>query len=122
METERDVLVWVAQGNELASNINIEYNGKSTKTDKQGIAKFENMIDGSEKIKYVKVENELVIGVYNYSFNNYPHAYIYTDRPLYKNTDTINIWGFVPKSFFYEKPEDEFYIEFGEENKQKIEV
>ena len=122
METERDVLVWVAQGNELSSNINVEYNGKSVKTDKQGIAKFENIVDGSEKIKYVKVGNELVIGVYNYSFNNYPHAYIYTDRPLYKNTDTINIWGFVPKSFFYEKPEDEFYIEFGEENKQKIKV
>ena len=122
METERDVLVWVAQGNELASNINVEYNGKSAKTDKQGIAKFENIADGSEKIKYVKVGNELVIGVYNYSFNNYPQAYIYTDKPLYKNTDTINIWGFVPKSFFFEKIEDEFYIEFGEENKQKIKV
>ena len=122
METERDVLVWVAQGNELASNINVEYNGKSAKTDKQGIAKFENIADGSEKIKYVKVRNELVIGVYNYSFNNYPRAYIYTDRPLYKNTDTISIWGFVPKSFFYEKPEDEFYIELEGDNKQKIKV
>ena len=122
METERDVLVWAAQGNKLASNINVEYNGKSVKTDKQGIAKFENIADESEKIKYAKVGNELVIGVYNYSFNNYPQAYIYTDRPLYKNTDTINIWGFVPKSFFYEKPDDEFYVEFGEENKQKIKV
>ena len=122
METERDVLVWVAQGIELASNINVEYNGKFVKTDKQGIAKFENITDESEKIKYVKVGNELVIGVYNYNFKNYPQAYIHTDRPLYKNTDTINIWGFVPKSFFYEKVEDEFYIEFGEENKQKIKV
>jgi len=120
METERDVLVWVAQNNNLASNMNVEYNGKSVKTDKQGIAKFENVLDGSKKVKYAKVGNELVIGLYNYSFENYPKAYIYTDRPLYKNTDTINIWGFVPKDFFYEKPEDEFYIELDEGKKQKI--
>ena len=29
METERDALVWVAQGNDLVSNINVEYNGKT---------------------------------------------------------------------------------------------
>ena len=120
METERDVLVWAAQNNNLASNINVEYNGKTLKTDKQGIAKFENVTDGSKKIKYAKVGGELVIGIYNYSFENYPQAYVYTDRPLYKNTDTINIWGFVPKDFFYEKLEDEFYIELDEGDKQKI--
>ena len=120
METERDVLVWVAQNNKLASNVNVEYNGKTVKTDKQGIAKIENATDGSKKIKYAKIGGELVIGVYNYSFENYPHAYIYTDRPLYKNTDTINIWGFVPKDFFYDKLEDEFYIELDEGDKQKI--
>ncbi len=120
METERDVLVWVAQNNNLASNVNVEYNGKTVKTDKQGIAKFENFLDGSKKVKYAKVGGELVIGVYNYSFENYPHAYIYTDRPLYKNTDTINIWGFVPKDFFYDKLEDEFYMELDEGDKQKI--
>ncbi len=120
METERDVLVWVAQNNNLTSNVNVEYNGKTIKTDKQGIAKFENVTDGSKKIKYAKVGDELVIGVYNFSFENYPKAYIYTDRPLYKNTDTINIWGFVPKDFFYEKIEDEFYIELDEVDKKKI--
>ena len=120
METERDVLVWVAQDNNLAVNVNVEYNGETVKTDKQGIAKFENILDGSKKIKYAKVGGELVIGVFNYSFENYPRAYIYTDRPLYKNTDTINIWGFVPKDFFYDKLEDEFYIELDEENKQKV--
>lgn len=120
METERDVLVWVAQNNNLASNVKVEYNGKSIKTDKKGIAKFENILDGSKKIKYAKVGGELVIGVFNYSFENYPRAYIYTDRPLYKNTDTINIWGFVPKDFFYDKLEDEFYIELDKGDKQKI--
>ena len=120
METERDVLVWVAQDNNLAVNVNVEYNGKTVKTDKQGIAKFENILDGSKKIKYAKVGGEIVIGVFNYSFENYPRAYVYTDRPLYKNTDTINIWGFVPKDFFYDKLEDEFYIELDEGDKKKI--
>ena len=122
METERDVLVWVAQGKELSKNVKVEYLGKNVNTDSQGIAKFENIADGSEKIKYAKVGNELVIGVYNYDLENYPQAYVYTDRPLYKNTDTINIWGFVPKSFFYTNPTDDFYIELGNEQKQKINV
>ena len=122
METERDILVWVAQGNNLASNVDVEYNGKSVKTDKQGIAKLQNATDGTKTIKYAKVANELVIGLYNYSFENYPQAYVYTDRPLYKSTDTINIWGLVPKDFFYDKLEDEFYIELNEGEKQKIKL
>ena len=75
-----------------------------------------------EKIKYIKVDNELVIGAYNYNLDNYPSAYIYTDRPLYKNTDTINIWGFVPRTLFFDKIDEEFYIELNGEGKRKIEV
>ena len=120
METERDVIVWVA--NNLASNISVNYQGKTVKTDNQGIAKFENIADGSEKIKYAKVENELVLGIYNYGLKNYPNSYIYTDRPLYKNTDTINIWGFVPRKLFTDKIEEDFYIQLGDEQKQKVNV
>ena len=122
METERDVLVWTAKGNELAQDIEVEYNEKKEKTDKNGIAKFTNITDESEELKYAKISNELVVGIYNYESTNYPRGYIYTDRPLYKNTDTINIWGFVPKEFFYGKVEDEFYIELGNEEKHKIEL
>ena len=122
METERDILVWTAKGNDLAQNINIEYQGKSARTDSNGIAKLEGVADNSEKIKYIKVENQLVIGAYNYSLDNYPSAYIYTDRPLYKNTDTINIWGFVPRKLFYDKIDEEFYIELAGEGKKKVEV
>lgn len=120
METERDVLVWVAKGNDLAQDVEVEYEGKNLKTDSQGIAKFENVTDGTEKIKYMKVGNELVVGIYNYDQANYPSAYIYTDRPLYKNTDTINIWGFVPKKLFFGNAEDEFYVELNTEGKQKV--
>ena len=122
METERDVLVWVAKGNDLAQNIKVEYLGKNINTDKDGIAKFENVATGSESMEHVKVNDELAIGVYNYSLNEYPSGYIYTERPLYKSTDTINIWGFVPRILFYDKIDEEFYIELGEEGKQKINV
>ncbi len=122
MVTERDVLFWVAKENDLANGIEVEYLGKKIKTDNQGIAKFENITDNSKKVKYAKVEDELLIGICNYSFENYPNCYIYTDRPLYKNTDTINIWGFVPKSLFYGNVEDEFYIELGNEGRKKINI
>lgn len=122
METERDVLTWVAKGNEIAQEISVEYLGKTVKTDKDGIAKFVGIADGSESIKYAKIGNDLVIGIYNFTLDNYPRGYIYTDRPLYKNTDTINIWGFVPRSIFFDKIEEEFYIELNNEGKQKINV
>ena len=122
METERDVLVWVAQNGDLAKNVKVEYQNKTINTNEQGIVKFENIADGSETVKYARIGEELVIGVYNYNLENYPRAYVYTDRPLYKNTDTINIWGFIPKKLFYEKVEDEFYVELDGEGKQKISV
>ena len=122
METERDVLVWVAKGNELAKNISVKYLDKEIKTDNDGIAKFEGIGDSSEKVKYARINNELVIGIYNFSKGAYPNGYIYTDRPLYKNTDTINIWGFVPRKLFIDKIEDEFYLQLGKEQKQKISV
>ena len=125
IETERDIVVWVADGKSLTKGIKVEYQGKEQKTNNDGIAKFENVADGSETIKYAKIgndENKLVIGLYNYDLQNYPNGYLYTDRPLYKNTDTINIWAFVPKELFFDNIEDEFYIEFNNEGKQKVQV
>lgn len=125
MESERDVLAWVASNGNLVENVTVEYLGKQAKTDKQGIATFKDITDGSNTLKYMTVgdtENKLVVGVYNFDTSIYPNGYIYTDRPLYKNTDTINIWGFVPLKQFYDKVEDEFYIELNNEGKQKIKV
>lgn len=120
MVTERDALLWVAKEKDLAKGIEVEYLGKTLKTNNQGVVKFEDITDNSKKVKYAKIQNELLIGLVNYTHENYPNAYIYTDRPLYKSTDTINIWGFVPKSLFYEDVENEFYVELGEEGKKKI--
>lgn len=125
ISTERDVIFWVAEGNNLAENINVEYLGKEQKTNKDGIAEFKEIANGSKTEKFAKIgntENKLVVGIYNYDLQNYPSGYIYTDRPLYKNTDTIHIWAFVPKELFYDDVEDEFYIQLGEEEKQKVNV
>ena len=125
ISTERDVIFWVAEENKLAENIKIEYLDKEENTNKDGIAEFKNIADGSKTQKYAKIgnaENKLVVGIYNYNLQNYPTGYIYTDRPLYKNTDTINIWAFVPTQLFYEDIEDEFYIQLGKEEKQKVQI
>lgn len=125
IETERDVLVWVANGENLAQDVQVKYQGKLQKTNNQGLAEFKGIADDSEEIKYLGIgntSNELVIGIYNYDLDNYPYAYLYTDRPLYKNTDTINIWGFVPINQFYDEVQEEFYIELNSEGKQKVKV
>ena len=123
--TERDVLVWVANGDNLAQNIEVSYKGKIQKTNNQGLAEFKGIADDSETLKYLTVgntSNKLVVGIYNYDLDNYPTAYLYTDRPLYKNTDIINIWGFVPTELFFDKIENEFYVELNSEGKQKVQV
>lgn len=125
MESERDIITWVSKDNNLAQNIQIGYKEKTEKTNNQGYAILKNVDDNSEKVNYMKIgndENKLIVGVYSYNTDNYPKSYIYTDRPLYKNTDTINIWGFVPVNQFYGKTENEFYIQLGEGNKQKVNI
>ncbi len=124
-ETEKDVIVWVGNDQGLQKDVSVKYLDKEQKTNIDGIAKFDNILDGSENVKYASVgndENKLIVGLYNYYKLNYPTAYIYTDRPLYKNTDCIKIWGFVPLQLFNEKVADEFYISFNEDYKQKIKV
>lgn len=122
--TEQSILVWVADINGIASNIKVQYGDETKRTDSDGIAKFTS--DNTETIKYLKIgntENKLIVGVYNYNKElYYSNSYIYTDRTLYKSTDTINIWGFVPKIIYGNDLEDEFYISLNGESKQKIQV
>lgn len=112
--TENDILVWVADENGIASNIKIKYENEEKTTNSEGIAKFTS--DTTETIKYLKIgntENKLIVGVYNYNKElYYSNSYIYTDRTLYKSTDTINIWGFVPKAIYGNDLQDEFYISY----------
>ena len=117
--SERDVLVWVAKDGKFQKDLKVTYEKKEATTNEDGIAKISNYTDGSGNIKYVKVDsngkNPLYIGIENVTIDNYPEAYVYCDRPLYKNTDTVSIWGFVPLSFFADTPDrTKFSIEFAD--------
>ena len=128
MESERDIIAWVADDGKLAPGVEVSFLGKTVKTNNQGIAILKDLTDGSDKMKYVKIgndSNKLVVGANNFTHDTYPNAYLYTDRPLYKSTDTINIWGFVPRILFYDKiDENEFYItsEYDGKDKQRITI
>ncbi len=120
--SDNDILVWVGSGTELLSGIEVSYGDKKVTTDEDGIAVIKDFNDNSGAIKYVKVgnsSNPLVIGVNNYDYIDYPSGYVYTDRPLYKNTDTISVWGYIPLKFYKEMFEDfkkqDFLIKLGEE-------
>jgi len=106
-ESERDVVFWVAENGELKSGININYKGNNYKTDETGLLKLGDISDFSDKVDYAKIGDSntpLIVGLKNYKDNLYPTGFIYTDRPLYKQTDTIKIWGFVPVTFFADYP------------------
>ena len=122
IETQKDVVVWVGNKEGLQKDVVIKFMNESKKTDKEGLVKFENVINGSGDVKYVTVGNGLIVGIRDYLKESYPKSYIYTDRPIYKNTDTIKVWGFVPLQLFSENIEDEFYIVFNEFDKQKVHV
>ena len=121
-ETQNDIVAWVAKDGNLQENIEVNYQNITQKTNNEGIAKLKNTTDSSKNKKYIKIgndKNKLIVGVNNFTETTYQNAYLYTDRPLYKNTDTINIFGFVPLKL-YENVEDEFYIECNNEGKKKI--
>lgn len=104
--SDRDLLVWVGSNNKLLKDININYKDNNFKTDKDGVGILKNYNTKDEKIDYVFVgdKDPIVIGINNNDNSVYPNAYLYTDRPLYKNTDVVNVWGFIPLSYF----EDDF--------------
>ena len=119
LATNNDILVWVGSGDKLLEDINVKYNDNTIKTNKDGIAIVKNYSDRSKKLNYVYVgdKNPLVVGVYNEDEIEYPEGFIYTDRPLYKNTDTINVWGYVPIKYFNEKFEEKnLSLTFNEKN------
>ena len=122
LNTEKDTLVWAMKNGSPASDIKVEFNGKSYKTNKNGIATLKNISTDTNEKTYLIVnsdsENPTIILAKNYTQDNYPNAYIYTDRPIYKPTDTIEIWGYVPLKEFAYKVEDSFVIKFGNTSKK----
>ncbi|MBQ2659867.1 Ig-like domain-containing protein [Candidatus Saccharibacteria bacterium] len=124
-ESERDVVVWAAKDGALASGINVNYKGKNYQTGENGLLTLDDISNYSEQLEYLKVGNDdtpLVFALTNFKNNLYPRGYIYTDRPLYKSTDTIKVWGYIPLSFFADEPNlKNFNLTFGE-LKQSVSV
>ena len=121
MNSERDLIVWTANNGNFEKGLEVAYGDKKEKTNEDGLAIIRNISDGSLNTKYVKINNEsnnpIFVGITNYELNNYPHGYIYSDRPLYKNTDEIKIWGYIPIEFFADKVDtNKFSIVFNEKN------
>lgn len=102
MTTQNDLLVWTGSNNSVQKNVNISYEKTNVKTDKDGLAIIKKYNDKKNKLKYVKVgkDNPIFVGVNNADNEEYPNGYIYTDRPLYKNTDDVNIFGYIPFKYF----------------------
>ena len=120
--TERDILVWTMNpaNDSPIKNAKVYLADKKTTTNNDGIAKFENLINvANTKIKYVKINNgddELLVAVNDFNTENYYKGFIYTDRPLYKKTDTIKVWGFVSLKLFSDNIKDEFIVKLGDQN------
>lgn len=102
LSTQNDILVWVSSNNKVLNNIDIKYGDKSSKTNEEGIAVIKQYNDLSKKLKYVQIgaDNPLYVGVNNAENTRIPNSYLYVDRPLYKNTDLINIFGYIPLKYF----------------------
>lgn len=122
--TERDILIWtVDPATDQPINTTINFEGKDYNSDENGLIKIENLINTEEdKIFFIKIngnDNELLVAVKNFNSENYYTSFIYTDKPIYKTTDTINIWGFVPLNLFIDEIKDDFKIGLGE-NEYKV--
>lgn len=118
--TKTDTLVWVNDVAQKvpASNTKIEIFGTSHNfwTDDKGIAKFSTpeevkiqKKEGEEKILYYKISKNNDISIFQsntvsrYYWWRPPNQaddywnYLYSDRPMYKPTDTIKFWGMIKK-------------------------
>lgn len=102
LETREEALIWAAKDGVLAEGLSVAYDEKTTETDESGIARFA-LCDGKE-IRHATVgaENPLVIGFSSFE-GEFLNGYIYTDRPLYHETDLIQIWGYVPPEMLREE-------------------
>ena len=120
--SDDDLFLWVGSGSELVSDVPVALNDRIYKTGSDGTLKIENYNKDEEKIEYLTVGDtyKLIIGVNSFYRSDYPKGYIYTDKPIYKNTDTVRIWGYIPLNFYKEMypdfRKDDFILECDKEN------
>jgi len=108
--TERDIVIWADD-----EGIPVRYGDITAKTNENGIAILKGATDGSGEPGFVLIgegEKPLIFTAPNFTFENYPTSYLYTDKPLYKSTDTVHFFGAVPKELFYDGTDGEFTLTF----------
>ena len=124
-ESERDVLVWVAEDGELKSGVKVNYKGTDYETGENGLLYINDASDFSDNLDYLKIGNNeqpLAIALKNFKNDLYPKGFIYTDRPLYAPNDTIKIWGYVPLQFFRDAPKLESFSIVFDEIKEQVTI
>ena len=124
-ESERDALVWVAEGGELKSGIKVNFKGKDYETGDNGLLVIKNISDYTNNLDYLKIGNSnqpLVIALKNFRNDTYPHGFIYTDRLLYMPSDTIKVWGYIPLAFFRDAPNRENFSIVFDAIKQQVTI
>jgi len=118
---ENETLVWVHDYNSGTplKDVRVNLDGNESKTDAEGIA-IVKAKSKAESYSFLKVGINktvpYVVMVNNYDEKGVPGGYIYSDRTVYKTTDTIKIWGYVPIDRFNGKVTDDFKIELNDWN------
>ncbi len=106
---EREIIVWAVDNN---SNKPIEgasvlFENQVNKTDKDGIVKITNLQNSDETYKkYLKVVNgndEILVLVKNFNSENYYDSFVYSDKPIYKPSDTVYLWGYTPIDLYIDE-------------------
>lgn len=109
-QTKNDVLVWVTEGSEKKANVKVALGSSQTTTNEQGLAKLTNIKYTKDANNYIQIGNQAGSELFttledrdngDTSYND--NSFIYTDRPFYKKTDTIKIWGYIPLNDYYGK-------------------
>lgn len=118
--TENDNLVWVHDytTDKPIEDLKVTYDNTTKTTDKDGVVVLPNKISAKDyTTDFMKVGSDkkdpLVVALNNYN-EIYPTAYVYSDKTVYKPTDTIHVWGFVPTYRFNKTPDGKFKIVVGD--------
>ena len=97
--TGSDILVWTE-----SSDVNVKYKNISAETDSNGIAILKDAIGKHDALGHLYVGEgnyPLTIGIKDIEDQTYPQCYLYTDKPKYKTSDTVRVWGCIPEGLFY---------------------
>ena len=99
--TGEDIFVWaIEDGKTPTDKMTVEFGSAEYTTDGDGILTISGAKADSGDFLVVGGDTPVFVGAQVYNTATYPNTYIYLDRNLYKPTDKVNVWGYVPMSRF----------------------